>query len=146
MITSLWHTAKFISHKVHVYGHQDDNNKALITEAYMNVLADFIARKNACKPYQTHPPQEIAVYVDNQYVSYSYADHLRKVVSFQDAKTYLRNIYKWDQQTYHYIDWEAHENAYKNPHITKSKSIKVHTKETTHLRTKRLHRPHHSLL
>ena len=61
----------------HVKGHQDTNNVSLSEEAYINVIADLVARSNISVPTQVHPPNQISIYVNHTYVPHSLKKYMK---------------------------------------------------------------------
>ena len=114
----------------HVKGNQDKDHAILKNDAYLNVIADNIARNNTGKPLQIHSSTQVAVYVNGNYIPQRLTQHLRRHCHENDAAMKMRQDYKWDTSTYHDIHWEAHSSITKKlTYEKKSKHSNSSTKD-----------------
>ena len=108
----------------HIRGHQDKKKRKeqLTMAEEMNIMADKIIGKNASNPksiqIQNTPT---AVYIQKTYISNNIRKIIRSHCGFQDAARFLKEKYRWSQQTLDNIEWELHAAIIQNQKYTRKK-------------------------
>ena len=97
---------------VHVKGHQDTQTTALSNDAYLNMVAGYIARHNTSLPVQLHPPNMLAIFMHDNYMPHSITTYLRRYSNYDRAKQKLKEVNKWTNEIFNSIDWGSHRSLF----------------------------------
>ncbi|KAI2490389.1 hypothetical protein MHU86_24173 [Fragilaria crotonensis] len=115
----------------HVHSHQDQTTAFddLPFPAQLNVLCDKMAT-NQMQRQALHEEErtlsvpllartlEVAVQYEKQVISSHYVTRLRECISLTDHRAFLQRKYKWSDQTWSFIAWDAFMTCARKPTLT----------------------------
>jgi len=75
----------------------------------LDIMADRIIDKNATNPKPLHIQNTpMTVYIQKKYIPNNIRKEIRAHCGAQEAARFLKEKYKWKQQTLDNIEWELH--------------------------------------
>ena len=95
----------------HIRGHQDKKKRKeqLTMAENLNIMANKIIGKNASNPKSIHIQNTpMVVYIHKTYIPNNIRKEIRSHCGAQDAARFLKEKYRWTQQTLDNIEWELH--------------------------------------